>query len=154
MGKKRNVWDMGINVAGLKRMVRDLDGDGVPNRLDCRPLNPFRQDDNGNGEEELSEEDIERLKQMEQQRKQPEPVEGERSTVFTKREKYNPSSGQFEQVERKPLLQRRPVESKPLTREEQVEPKRLHPWQTPRGKRFIGGVKKAGKRLDKGPVVR
>ena len=70
---------------------------------------------------------------------------------FTKHEKYNPETERFEPVPRKPLFQRK-VDAGELTREEQVEPKRLHPWQTERGKKVVGGLKKAGSRIDKAVV--
>ena len=70
-----------------------------------------------------------------------------------KKERYNPETERFEAVEREPLFGRRNGgEVKELTREEQVEPKRVHPWQTERGKRFIGDIKSGVKRLDRGVV--
>lgn len=72
---------------------------------------------------------------------------------WTKHERYNPDTEKFEAVEKEPLFRKKePSEVKELTREEQVEPKRLQPWQTPRGKRFIAGTKKVGKRLDQAGV--
>ena len=64
---KKNKWDFGVDVKGLKRWVRDLDKDGVLNRKDCRPLNPRLQDDNNNGPK-LTEEDITNLKEMDDKR--------------------------------------------------------------------------------------
>jgi len=40
-------------------------------------------------------------------------------------------------------------EPRELMREEQMEPKRVHPWQTPRGKKFIDSMKTGVKKLDR-----